>query len=106
MPKTTTALDTPLRDQLDRLAAFTPVDAPVLSLYLDLRPDQHGRDNYDTFLRKTFLERSRSLKGKARNSFDRDAQRIRDYLGKVPSSANSVALFACAAAADFSRPFA
>ena len=37
MPKTTTSLATPLREQLDRLAAFTPTPMPVLSLYLDLR---------------------------------------------------------------------
>ena len=42
MAKTTSALETPLRDQLDRLAAFEPADAPVLSLYLDMRPDEHG----------------------------------------------------------------
>ena len=52
MQKTTTALATPLREQLDRLAAFGPVDAPVLSLYLDMRRDEQGRPRYDTFLRK------------------------------------------------------
>ena len=42
MPKSTTALATPLREQLDRLAAFEPTSWPVLSLYLDLRADQQG----------------------------------------------------------------
>ena len=99
MQKTTTALATPLREQLDRLAAFEPTDSPVLSLYLDLRPDQHGRDNYETFLRKTLLERGRTLKGDARKSFDRDADRIREYLKReVPRSTNGLAIFACAAA--------
>jgi peptide subunit release factor 1 (eRF1) len=101
MPKTTTALETPLRAELDHLAAFAPVAAPVLSLYLDLRPDQHGREHVDAFLRKTFLERSRTLKGDARRSFERDSQRIREYLEGVPRSANGAALFACAAANDF-----
>ena len=102
MPKTTTALETPLRDQLDRLVAFTPTDAPVLSLYLDMRPDQHGRDQYDTFLRKTFLERSRALQGDARKSFDRDVERIHAWLGEhMRRSANGLALFACSAEKDF-----
>ncbi len=102
MEKTTTALATPLREQLDRLAALEPTDSPVLSLYLDLRSDQHGRDNYETFLRKAFLERGRTLKGDARKSFERDADRIREYLqAEVPASTNGVAIFACAAADEF-----
>ena len=102
MAKSTTALDTPLRNQLDRLAGFEPVDAPVLSLYLDLRSDQHGRDNYEPFLRKTFGERSASLAGDARKSFDRDAERIMRYLAdSVPASVNGLAIFACSARDDF-----
>lgn len=102
MEKITTALATPLRDELDRLAAFQPTDYPVLSLYLDLRADQHGRDNYETFLRKTFLERGRTLEGDARKSFERDVDRIRKYLQTdVPTSTNGLAVFACAGANDF-----
>src|SRR5687768_1358145 len=59
--KTTTALETPLREQLDRLAAYQATELPVLSLYLDMRPDQNGRPNYDVFLRKVFADRSRGL---------------------------------------------
>lgn len=102
MQKTTIALGTPLREQLDRLAAFQPTEGPVLSLYLDMRPDQHGRDNYDAFLRNTLTERSRTLTGDARVSFDRDAERIREYLRTdVPASTNGLAVFACAAADNF-----
>jgi peptide chain release factor subunit 1 len=101
MPKSTTALATPLREQLDRLAAFEPTSWPVLSLYLDLRADQHGRERYEPFLRKTFLERSRALTAEARKSFDRDAERIRGYLAELPASTKGVAIFACAAAGGF-----
>ena len=65
MEKTTVALATPLREQLDRLAAFESGESPVLSLYLDLRADQQGRENYDTFLRKALPERARTLRGEA-----------------------------------------
>jgi len=99
MAKSTTALETPLREQLDRLSAFEPTDAPVLSLYLDMRPNEHGRTVYDSFLRKTFADRSRALSGDARKSFDADVQRITDYLGDdVRRSANGLAIFACSAA--------
>jgi hypothetical protein len=98
MEKATTGLATPLRDQLDRLAAVEPDDAPVVSLYLDMQADQHGRDNYETFLRKTLAERSRALGGAARKSFDEDAARIREYLEQqLRKSANGLAIFACAA---------
>lgn len=99
MAKSTSALDTPLRDQLDRLAAFEPTGAAVLSLYLDMRPNDRGRDSYDAFLRKTLAERARTLKGDDRASFERDAERIREYLAtNVQSSANGLAIFACSRA--------
>jgi peptide subunit release factor 1 (eRF1) len=102
MQKTTTALASPLREQLDRLAAFEPTEWPVLSLYLDMRPDQHGRDNYDAFVRKVFTERGRTLRGEARKSFDRDAERIREYLANsVRPSAHGLAIFASSANGDF-----
>ena len=102
MPKITSALETPLRQQLDRLAAFEPTDAPVLSLYLDMRPNEHGRGTWDAFLRKTFSERPRTLKGDARKSFERDAERIRTYLDNdVKKSAHGLAIFACAARDGF-----
>src|SRR4051812_39500005 len=103
MAKTTPASVTPLHDQLEQLAAFEPVDLPVLSLYLDLTADQHGRDRYDQFVRKTMAERLKSLPPRSphRESFERDAEKIRAYLGSVDRSTNGLALFACAGAADF-----
>jgi peptide subunit release factor 1 (eRF1) len=54
------------------------------------------------FLRKTFPEHSRALKGEARKSFDRDAERIERYLSEETSkSAEGLAVFACAAKDDF-----
>jgi peptide subunit release factor 1 (eRF1) len=102
MQKTTAALATPLREQLDRLAACEPAEAPVLSLYLDMRTDEQGKHRYDTFVRKAWLERGRTLDGDARKSFDRDAERINAYLANdVPKSVNGLAIFACSAANDF-----
>jgi peptide chain release factor subunit 1 len=101
--KTTTALATPLQDPLDRLAAFEPTDMPVISLYLDMRANHEGkkRDQYDAFLRKVLPERMLTLKGDARKSFERDVERINTHLTTVPSSANGLAIFACAGHGDF-----
>jgi peptide subunit release factor 1 (eRF1) len=102
MAKTTTTLETPLREQLDRLTAFEPGDAPVVSLYLDLRTNEHGRETSDVFLRKVFADRPRMLKGDARKSFERDTERIRAYLeSDVRKSTSALAVFACAAKDDF-----
>src|SRR5687768_17846504 len=99
MTKSTTALETPLRQQLDRLAAFEPTDFPVLSLYLDMRPNENGRRTWDVFLRKVLTERQQALKGEARKSFEHDTERIREYLeADVRKSADGLALFACSAA--------
>jgi peptide chain release factor subunit 1 len=98
MPKTTSSLETPLRPQLDRLAAFEPVDLPVLSLYLDMQPDEHGRRRFEAFLRKAFSERQATYASgtPARQSFDADVDRINTFLGDgLPPAAHGLAIFAC-----------
>jgi len=91
--KSTTALETPLRDQLDRLAAVEP--GSIISLYLDLRADQNGqRHHAGTFLKNSFDEQTRSLTGETRAAFDKSFQRVRQYLSEeVPASVNAVAIF-------------
>jgi peptide chain release factor subunit 1 len=101
MPKTTTSLETPLRAQLDRLAAFQPTALPVVSLYLDMQPDQHGRDRYSTFLRKAFSDRQPTFRSAARESFDRDVERINAFLANRERAANGLAVFACHGAGLF-----
>jgi peptide subunit release factor 1 (eRF1) len=90
--KSTTALETPLRDQLDRLAALEP--GSVISLYLDLRPDQNGqRSHVDTFLKNSFDEQTRSMSGATRAAFDETRERVRKYLADQESSSKGVAIF-------------
>ena len=47
-----------LNEQLDRLARFEPAPYPVVSLYLDATPGQHGRDQFQSFVRKEFRARA------------------------------------------------
>ena len=49
-----------LTEQLDRLAAIDPGPFPVISLYLDLRPNEHGRDQFEQFLKKELTEHLRT----------------------------------------------
>src|SRR4051812_32762808 len=97
MPTTDT-----LSAQLDRIAAFDSGPFPVVSLYLNLQPDQHGRDNFEPFLRNTLADRIRtySAEGPERKSLENDADAIRDYLAGVDKAVNGLALFACSGA-DF-----
>jgi len=94
--KSTTALETPLRDQLDRLAAIEPSDRSIISLYLDMRPDQSGqRTHVDTFVRNSFGEQARFLTGHSRAGFERAGERISEYIAnQAPKSAKGLAIFA------------
>ena len=93
-----------LAHTLDRLARFRSDRFPVVSLYLDGRPDPRGRDHYQPFARKELAARSRTFPARSpeRDSFDRDAERIQTYLSEeIRPSANGVAIFACSGEGDF-----
>lgn len=89
-----------LSAQLDRLASFDGGPFPVVSLYLDMRPNERGRDHYEPFLRKELTERLESFgtSGPERDSLNQDAERIRTYMSEVDRTANGLALFSCSAA--------
>ncbi len=104
MAKTSPELSTPLHDQLLALAAFEPQDVPVISLYLDLKPDQHGRDNYDVFWRKAYTDQLKRFDDNSaeRASLERDVERINEYLSnELNRSANGLAIFASSGAGEF-----
>jgi len=89
---------------LDRLLNFEPTAAPVISLYLDARADQHGQQNFLPFVRKQLSERSKSYESQSeeQKSFEEDFVRIVSYLeGEVPPSVQGLAVFACAAENDW-----
>ena len=92
-----------LNAQLDRLAAFDAGPFPVLSLYLDLRPNERGRDNFEPFLRKELADRVRGYPagGPERESLEKDSARIRDYVSDLDRSLNGLAVFACSGAGLF-----
>jgi peptide chain release factor subunit 1 len=94
----------PLTDQLDRLAAFEPAPYPVVSLYLNTQPGQHGRDQHQAFIRKEFKARSRTypVNSPERESLECDLEKIARYLeSELQPSANGVAIFACYAGEMF-----
>ncbi|HET8645518.1 MAG TPA: hypothetical protein VFO85_08535, partial [Vicinamibacteria bacterium] len=89
-----------VQELVDRLATFAAGDGdptfPVLSLYLDARPNQHGRDKFHAFVRKELKARRAGLPLEEVQSYDRDTERIREWLaGELDPAANGAALFAC-----------
>src|SRR5438445_5759719 len=85
-----------LAAELDRLAAFDPDPFPIISLYLDLRPNEHGRDQFDPFLRKELPGRLQTYRASSpeRKSLEEDVAKIRDYVSTLDVSVNTLALFA------------
>jgi hypothetical protein len=93
-----------LEDKLRELARFEPHSLPVLSLYVNTQPDQHGRTNFEPFLRKELKIKAStySLRSPERDSFDRDAEKIVTWFeNELRPTTNGVAIFACAGADDF-----
>jgi peptide chain release factor subunit 1 len=93
-----------LEQIIDQLAAFEPVELPVVSLYLNAQANEHGRQDFERFVRKEFSERARTFPAHspARESFERDVERINEYLrDEIRPETNGVAVFACAGADGF-----
>lgn len=89
-----------LTEQLERLAAFEPAPYPVVSLYLNTQPGQHGRDQHQAFIRKELKARGRTYPPNSpeHESLEHDIEQIARYLEtELQPSSNSVAIFACSA---------
>jgi peptide subunit release factor 1 (eRF1) len=94
-----------IEEPLARLVAFEPTTFPVLSVYLNTQPDQHGRaPDATAYLHREFkaLARTWEASSPERHSFDRDVERIVAYAtDQIDPSANGVAIFACWGADEF-----
>ena len=100
MADTTTTIRSPLADALDRLAELESPELPIVSLYLDTRPDTRGRDHWEPFVRKELRARVATFPPRSlqRESLEKDVERIERYLREeLPAPANGVAIFACSA---------
>jgi peptide chain release factor subunit 1 len=90
-----------LNEQMEQLAAFEPSPYPVVSLYLNTQPNERGRDQHHSFVRKELKARAATYPARSsdREMLERDLERIASFLeSKIEPSANGVAIFACDAA--------
>jgi peptide chain release factor subunit 1 len=82
---------------LEKLAHLPASEMPVLSVYLDTRPNERGRDFFGPFLERELRARAESypLRSAERRSVEADAERIRRWVrDELPADASAVALFA------------
>jgi len=89
---------------LNRLLEFDSSELPVISLYLNGRANEHGKNDFGPFIRKQLAGRARTYAphSRARESFDEDFVRIERFLeNDFRSSTQGLAIFACAGAQDF-----
>jgi peptide chain release factor subunit 1 len=89
---------------MEILAALEPSPYPFISLYLDLRANEVGREDHQVFVRKVFKDRAARFTEESpeRQSFDRDAERIQQYLSSNSDKAlQGVAIFASAGSEFF-----
>jgi peptide subunit release factor 1 (eRF1) len=103
--ETVDLLATSIEEPLARLVAFEPTALPVVSIYLNMQPDDHGRDiDAVPYLQREFKALARTWQSGSpeRESFDRDVERITSYVAdKIEAAANGVAIFACWGAQEF-----
>src|SRR2546423_9984057 len=92
-----------LQPFIDRLAEFPPGKGPFVSVYIDARPDQVGRDKYRAFVRTELKARAVTYPDRSpeRQSLDGDTEHILAWLdAEARPQANGIAIFSCASA-DF-----
>ena len=96
-----------LDDVLNRLIEFDSGGLPVVSLYLNAQANQHGRDQYDRFVRSEFSARakpSNRARPKARVSGAMLSGSKSILRKKCAQSASGIAIFACAGKDEFFLP--
>lgn len=93
-----------LHDTMRRLAEVTSTDAPVLSIYLDMRPEAHGESPGRRAALTVLRDRLRAIENTlephttAQESVSADAARIHDFVESDDMrSVEGLAIFACSA---------
>jgi peptide subunit release factor 1 (eRF1) len=94
---------TSVQEVLERLATFSSPSDPVVSLYLDLRSNQHGRHRHQDFFHRAFKEQVDTFEpsSSARRRLERDSARIRTFLeSRIRTSAQTAVIFSCSGEPD------
>lgn len=85
-----------LNKTIEKLAAFEPNGAKVISIYLNAEPNNNGRDEYSAWLKKQFFEYSVQFEHDAerKTGYAETEARINDFLeNQAAKSAEGIAIF-------------
>lgn len=92
---------------INRLATFEPNGYPFISVYLDARANQHGRDQFGIWLKKELAERTREAgeeESIERQVFERVGEYILAQTENILPEANGLAIFASVNALEAEQP--
>lgn len=92
---------------INRLAAFEPNGYPLISIYLDARANQHGRDQVGIWLKKEIAERTREAgeeESVERQIFQRVGEQILAATENILPEANGLAIFASIDSLEAEQP--
>lgn len=92
-----------MKNLLEKLARLEPTGFPFLNFYLDARVNENGQRTFEVYVKNQLSEARKNYEEETseRESFERDAEKIMEYLGSVRETAQGVAIFSCAGANDF-----
>jgi peptide chain release factor subunit 1 len=93
-----------LNDLMQKLSVVEPSGFPFLSIYLNAEPNEQGRDDYGSWLKKELSEHADDYPEDSAEaqSFNADVERITNFLeNEVEPAANGIAIFACSGADEF-----
>src|SRR5215213_1806067 len=86
-----------LTNLIEKLAAFEPNGAKVISIYLDARANENGREEYPAWLKNQFYEYSIQFENDSEKAtqYAETEARINNFLeNEADKSANGIAVFA------------
>lgn len=86
-----------LNKLIEKLAAFNPGEAKIISIYLDAQVNQNGREDYPIWLKKQFSEHAFPFEHDSEKlrQYNETVERINDFLeNEADDAANGIAVFA------------
>ena len=92
---------------LSKLLELQPNGSPFISLYLNTEPNENGKKDFGVFVKKQLNDHLAMLEegSEKRESFEKDAKKIDDFLEGLDASTRGVAIFAASGKDDFFKTF-
>ena len=88
---------------LEKLLDTEPAGFPFISLYLNTEPNENGKKDFSTFLKKQLKDHAAVLEpgSSELESFEKDTKKIEEFTENLDASTRGVAVFACSGLDDF-----